>query len=89
VIRRSNMRHHSQKVKEVRLIDKAFATVISGGAATVGRYSQDLVRKLKHARGLRDCEAAEETALPSVQGLAGIEDEDGLTDPFSLLVGLV
>mmetsp|Transcript_12494 Transcript_12494/g.18872 ORF Transcript_12494/g.18872 Transcript_12494/m.18872 type:complete len:727 (+) Transcript_12494:158-2338(+) len=87
IIRKNNARLQMKKVRDVRLIDKSYNSVLNGGNGVVSRYSQDLVRKLKHARGLADCETKEETSLQKVQTLN--EEEEFSSEFINSVLGAI
>jgi hypothetical protein len=81
----TNYSHH-RRVADGRSLDRMCTTIIGAGNGAVGRYSQDLVRKLKNCRGLADIESNDDA---TAQSLALAEDEDIFSDNASTLEGLV
>jgi len=80
--RRITNTSHFKKVADGRSLDKMCTTIIGAGNGAVGRYSQDLVRKLRNCRGLADIESNDDA---TVQSLVHVEDEDIFNDNMSTL----
>jgi hypothetical protein len=79
--RRITSNSHFRKVADGRNLDRMCTTLIGAGNGAVGRYSQDLVRKLKNCRGLADIESNDDA---TVQSLVHVEDEDIFNDNSTL-----
>ena len=73
--RRVTSKSHRRKVADNKSLDKMCTTIIGAGNGAVGRYSQDLVRKLKNCRGLADIEGNGDDTV-AVPTLALVEDDD-------------
>lgn len=84
--RRVTCTAHTRKLADSRSLDKMCTTIIGAGNGAVGRYSQDLVRKLKHCRGLGDMESGDDV---TVQSLIKVEDDDLYNDNISTMDGLL
>jgi hypothetical protein len=89
-LRRNNSKTHNQRVRDSRKIDKNCTAVLTGGAAVVASFSQDLVRKLKHAHSLAELESTDEKALQSsVQSLHGGEEEEFSAELINSVLGVI
>lgn len=80
---------HLSQVKQVRSvhqIESSYNKVLSEGNAVVGKFSLELVKKLKNVRGLRDIEHDDEALLPaSAPAVSVIDyDDDDAFDPGML-----
>lgn len=85
-IRRITSSTHLKKVADGRSLDKMCSTIIGAGSGAVGRYSQDLVKKLKKCRGLSEIEGSDET---KVQSIALAETDDDIFHDSMALDGLL
>lgn len=79
--RAQTIKSHKMKVKDSRLIEKKCNNVLSGGPLVVGRFSLDLVRKLKNTRNLGDIHIVEDSLAPA-QPIRNLSDDDDLLDPL-------
>lgn len=89
--RRVTSNCNTRKLADGRSLDKMCTTIIGAGTGAVGRYSQDLVRKLKNCRGLADMEKGGGTGGhddTTVQSLALVEDDDAYNENNSIFDGL-
>lgn len=85
--RKATSQAHFRKLADGRSLDKMCTTIIGAGNGAVGRYSQDLVRKLKNCRGLGDIESSDDVA---VQAMTHAEDDsDFFNDNFNTMSGMV
>jgi len=79
--------HLSQvkQVRSVRQIENSYNKVLSEGNAVVGKFSLELVKKLKNVRGLSDMERDDEVLLPaSAPAVSVIDYDDDVFDPAVL-----
>lgn len=86
--KKTNSLEHQKKLKDTKLIDKNYQNIIKGGPSIVARYSQDLVRKLKHVRGLSECEANEEKSLPTLHNSGSNDEEEYSSELINSMLGM-
>ena len=89
-LRRNTNKLHNRKVRDANRITKNCAAVMAGGGAVIASFSQDLVRKLKHAHSLAELEKTDEQALQgSVQSLSGGEEEEFSAELINSVLGAI
>jgi hypothetical protein len=88
-MKKTNTLEHQKKLKETKLIDRNYQNIIKGGPSIVARYSQDLVRKLKHVRGLSEFETNEEKAIATLHnGNVNGDEEEYSSELINSMLGM-
>jgi hypothetical protein len=86
--KKTNTIEHQKKLKETKLIDRNYQNILKGGPSMVARYSQDLVRKLKHVRGLSEFETNEEKAIATLHNGNGSDEEEYSSELINSMLGM-